>query len=221
LFFAIFVQSPVALYFTFYFQPFQRFGRHLYFGAECNSQCAEISCSETFFPFRASKRIENFPYSLKFFVGNRKMKLRPFGYIFLKAFLMAAILLILPFSLSLTEEKPAIIKSFEQNEKLQADADTLLPLFDGMPPVPVFLKDEPIISAGTNTERGVAYTDCEARIVPSIFVKRVFYQNANRIQLVNILKHELTHAWLCRRQLMAGHDARFREKFKQVGGFGN
>ncbi|CAN5276135.1 hypothetical protein BH10ACI1_BH10ACI1_21090 [soil metagenome] len=110
---------------------------------------------------------------------------------------------------------------FEYNAKLQNDADALLNLFDGMDSVPIFLKDEPIIKTGTNTERGVAYTTCDGNEFPKIFVKKIFYQKTNRIQLNNILKHELTHSWLCRQQLMSGHDARFRQKFEQIGGFGN
>lgn len=108
-----------------------------------------------------------------------------------------------------------------QNKKLQAEIDALLPLFDGMPPVPVYLTDKPVVKLGTNTEKAVAYTRCENRKYPSIFVKKIFYQTANRKMLVNILKHELTHAWLCRQEAPWGHDERFRRKFKQVGGFGN
>ncbi len=110
---------------------------------------------------------------------------------------------------------------YERSQKLQADTDALLPLFDKMPPVPVYLKDEVINKEGTNTERGVAYTTCENNNQPMIFVKKVFYEKANRKQLINILKHELTHAWQCRQQFTWGHDERFRKKFKQAGGFGN
>lgn len=121
----------------------------------------------------------------------------------------------------LTAEIVILGEKLDRNDKLQAETDALLPLFDQMSPVPVFLKDEPIIVSGTNTERGVAYTDCAAHDNPSIFVKKTFYQTANQIQLVNILKHELTHAWLCRQKLMSGHDEKFRQKFTQVGGVGN
>ena len=110
---------------------------------------------------------------------------------------------------------------FEHDDNLQAEADALLFLFDKMPPVPVYLKDEPMLKTGANTERGAAYTHCYSNRLPTIFVKKIFYQKANRKQLVNLLKHELTHAWLCRRQLMSGHDDNFRKKFKQVGGVGN
>lgn len=112
-------------------------------------------------------------------------------------------------------------KKFERVARLQNQADALLSLFDKMPSVPVFIKDEPILKGGTNVENGVAYNICENRNNPNIFVKKVFYEKANRKQLLNILKHELTHAWFCRQGIQAGHDARFREKFKQVGGFGN
>jgi len=112
-------------------------------------------------------------------------------------------------------------EKFETNDKLQDETDALLPLFDQMPPVSVYLKDEPIMKSGSSIESGVAYTDCAGHTRPTIFVKKDFYEKANRQQLVNILKHELTHAWLCRRQLMAGHDALFRQKFAAVGGFGN
>lgn len=112
-------------------------------------------------------------------------------------------------------------KKFESDKKLQAEADALLSLFDNMPSVKIYLKDEPIVKGGTNVENGVAYNVCENRNSPTIFVKKIFYRTANRKQLVNILKHELTHAWFCRQGIVAEHDARFREKFKQVGGFGN
>jgi len=77
------------------------------------------------------------------------------------------------------------------------------------------------LKSGTSIERGVAYTLCETSEKPVIFVKKSFYENTNRQQLVNILKHELTHAWLCRQNLMSGHDEIFRRKFAEVGGFGN
>lgn len=118
------------------------------------------------------------------------------------------------------ENKPEPDKKL-QDKKLQAETDALLPLFDDMPSVPVYPTDEPVIKSGTNTERAVAYTRCENRRFPSIFVKKNFYQKVNRRQLVNILKHELTHAWLCRQEMPWGHDERFRRKFKQIGGFGN
>jgi hypothetical protein len=120
-----------------------------------------------------------------------------------------------PFKTSPTAEKT------EQNEKLQAEADALLPLFDEMPPVTVSITDAPVLKSGSSIETGVAYTICEKKNQPDIFVKKVFYEKANRKQIVNILKHELTHAWQCRGEMMWGHDARFRKKFEEVGGFGN
>jgi hypothetical protein len=113
------------------------------------------------------------------------------------------------------------IKTPETDQKLQNETDALLNLFDKMPSVPVYLKDEPILKSGTNTEHGVAYTDCKNNRIPTIYIKRIFFANANNKQLTNILKHELTHAWLCRQGLMNGHDERFKKKFKEVGGFGN
>ena len=108
----------------------------------------------------------------------------------------------------------------ERNAKLQAETDGLLLLFDKMPSVPVYLSNEPI-QGGTNVEGGVAYNVCEDHKNPTIYVKKAFYAKANRKQLVNILKHELTHAYFCRQGIQAGHDERFRQKFTQVGGFGN
>ena len=113
------------------------------------------------------------------------------------------------------------VRRLESDDKLQAETDALLPLFENMPPVAVFLKNEPVLKTGSSIETGVAYTDCAAHLRPTIYIKKDFYEKTNRKQLVNILKHELTHAWLCRRQLMAGHDALFRRKFAAVGGFGN
>ncbi|MGC2235884.1 MAG: hypothetical protein WA584_06965 [Pyrinomonadaceae bacterium] len=118
-------------------------------------------------------------------------------------------------------KKDAPVEKFERDAKLQAESDALLPLFDNMPPVPVYVNDEQIIKKGTNTEKGIAYTDCKDHRVPTIFVKKSFYTKTNRKQIVNMLKHELTHAWLCRQEIMWGHDERFYKKFRQVGGFGN
>jgi hypothetical protein len=112
-------------------------------------------------------------------------------------------------------------QNFERSAKLQTETDALLPLFGKMPPVPVFLKDEIINKQGSSTERGVAYTACENKNQPTIFVKKVFFEKTNRKQLVNILKHELTHAYFCRQGVQEGHDALFRKKFTEVGGFGN
>lgn len=113
------------------------------------------------------------------------------------------------------------VGKFDRDDKLQAETDALLALFDNMPPVPVYLTDEPILKKGTNTETGFAYTHCYGHDTPSIFVKKIFYRKNNQKQIVNALKHELTHAWLCRQGVMWGHDERFRKKFRQVGGFGN
>lgn len=110
---------------------------------------------------------------------------------------------------------------YETNDKLQLQANTLLKLFGNMPQVPVYIRDEPIIKTGSETQKGVAYTTCVDKKNPTIFVKKIFFQKANDKQLTNILKHELVHAWFCRQGEIIGHDERFRKKFKEVGGFGN
>ena len=125
-----------------------------------------------------------------------------------------------PEQISNVAKTPVSVNKGERNPKLQSDADALLPLFDKMPSVPIFITNEAIQKGGTNIEGGVAYNVCESKN-PTIYMKRAFYQTANRKQLMNILKHELTHAYFCRQGVQAGHDARFREKFTQVGGFGN
>lgn len=117
--------------------------------------------------------------------------------------------------------KIEVKETHETNAKLQAAADALLPLFDKMPPVTVYLKDEIINPKGSNIERGVAYTTCERQKQPAIYLKKTFYTKANRRQLINILKHELTHSYFCRKGSQQGHDAQFRQKFTEVGGFGN
>lgn len=89
-----------------------------------------------------------------------------------------------------------------------------------MEPVPVYLSDETVAKAGDERARGVAYTVCRPGGRPEIFVKTAFLTR-NRKQTDNILKHELTHAWFCRRGIQAGHDDRFRRKFREVGGIGN
>ncbi len=139
----------------------------------------------------------------------------------LRCLLTALILLNLAPNTNLTEIVVVSGHNPEINADLQAKTDEFLALFDRMPPVSVYLKDEPILKSGTNTERGVAYTNCEKGAEPIVYIKKIFYEKANRKQLDNILKHELTHAWLCRQNLSAGHDHRFRAKFIQVGGFGN
>jgi hypothetical protein len=144
---------------------------------------------------------------------------------FTQAVFRSLLLLAIMFNLTLPQpffDETVSTESFETNDNLQSATDALLPLFDNMPRVPVYLKDEPMLKTGTNVERGAAYTHCFRNESPAIFMKKVFYQKANRLQLVNALKHELTHAWLCRQQLMSvGHGAAFREKFTQVGGVGN
>lgn len=109
-----------------------------------------------------------------------------------------------------------VSKDFE----LQKKADSFLYLLDKMPQVPVFLKDEPILKQGTNTEKGLAYTICESN-QPTIFVKKIFYQQKNFKQIDNVLKHELVHAYFCRQGVQVGHDKLWRDKFKSIGGFGN
>ena len=139
------------------------------------------------------------------------------------AALLFPALLLLPFPLSNplpTIEKPAAGQA-EYNEFLQTESDALLPLFDSMPPVAVYLTAQPILKSGSSVETGVAYTRCDSSEQPVIYIKKDFYEKTNRKQLVNILKHELTHAWLCRQNLMSGHDELFRRKFTAVGGFGN
>ena len=127
----------------------------------------------------------------------------------------------LPVTPKLKEKSPGSLAKIEFDEKLQSEADALLPLFDGMPPVTVYFAAEAIQKSGTSIETGVAYTQCQTPEKPVIYIKKEFYSRTNRRQLVNILKHELTHAWACRRNLMGGHDELFRRKFTAVGGFGN
>lgn len=147
---------------------------------------------------------------------------------FLRAVFKASLLLAVFFASSPHQHQPPLkesvnpIEAFEHDENLQSQADALLALFDNMPRVPVFIKDAPVFKNGTNTERGAAYTDCDRQQFPTVYVKKIFYQKANQKQLVNALKHELTHAWLCRQGLMSvGHGDLFRRKFTEVGGFGN
>lgn len=158
--------------------------------------------------------------------------------VFIILFLTVAGILVLLFTYYSAKEKtpPAVIEAKSETiptddspqkiqavtyTKLQKEADALLPLFENMPSVPVIITDEVVLKTGKNTERGVAYTNCGERQSPSILLKKTFYEKANRKQLNNILKHEMTHAWLCRKQQMSGHDERFKKKFKEVGGFGN
>lgn len=119
------------------------------------------------------------------------------------------------------ETRPLWRKGTRTVEKLNLETDRLLSLFDEMPRVPVYVTDEPILKNGSATQKGVAYTACEAKNDPTIFIKTAFYERANQRQMTNILKHELTHAWFCRQGIRAAHDERFRQKFREVGGFGN
>lgn len=104
--------------------------------------------------------------------------------------------------------------------KLQSQSDSYLKLFDNMPSVPVFVRDEPILRTGSETQKGVAYADCLNK-QPTIYVKKIFYDKANPKMLTNILKHELTHAYFCRQGHQQGHDELWRKKFREVGGIGN
>lgn len=112
-------------------------------------------------------------------------------------------------------------KKLIKDAKLQAISDSLLHLFDKMSSVPVYIVDEPIGRNGVNVEHSVAYAICENQNQPTVFIKKAFYEKRNTKQLVNILKHELTHAYFCRKGIQAGHDERFRQKFREVGGIGN
>jgi hypothetical protein len=109
----------------------------------------------------------------------------------------------------------------QRDAALQAEADRIAPLLGRMPRVGVFVVDEPIEKKGGETERGVAYTTCTPDKRPTVFLKKAFREKANDKQLVNILKHEMTHAWFCSQGVQTGHDARFRAKFREIGGFGN
>ena len=91
-----------------------------------------------------------------------------------------------------------------------------------MPSVPVYLTNAAVSKTGGKVEKGVAYTTCENAAKPEIWFKKDFALKTNQKQLTNIIKHELTHAWLCRQNEMAtGHGELFQKKFKSVGGFGN
>ena len=114
------------------------------------------------------------------------------------------------------------VKTPEQDLKLQAEADSYLNLFDNMPSVPVYLTNAAVSKSGGKVEKGVAYTTCESAARPEIWFKKDFALKTNPKQLTNIIKHELTHAWLCRQNEMgSGHGELFQKKFKSVGGFGN
>jgi hypothetical protein len=123
--------------------------------------------------------------------------------------------------LLVNKSNPILNDKVTKVAELQKKADSFLNLFDNMPTVSFYLKDEPILKTGTNTERGLAYTICEPNNNPIIFIKKVFYQTANQKQLNNVVKHELVHAWFCRKGVQVGHDAQFRRKFESIGGFGN
>ena len=61
-------------------------------------------------------------------------------------------------------------QNLDHDRKLQAEADSLLKLFNNMPQVPVYLKDEPIMKTGSETQRGLAYATCEPDRKPTIFI---------------------------------------------------
>jgi hypothetical protein len=117
--------------------------------------------------------------------------------------------------------KPVSEQKGLKDAKLQSQSDKLLPLFNNMPSVPVFTIDEPILKTGSETQKGVGYTVCLTGDKPIIYLKKEFLNKSNQKQLVNILKHELVHAWFCWQGVQVGHDERFRKKFKEVGGIGN
>ncbi len=120
----------------------------------------------------------------------------------------------------LLQKSDSRLERAERDGRLQAEADALLPFFDRMPPVPIYVKDEPILKSGTDTETANAYTHCDGNEAPLIFVKKTYYETAHQTRLTNTLKHEMTHAWLCRQRLMSsGHGELFRQKLKQIGGW--
>ena len=49
--------------------------------------------------------------------------------------------------------------------------------------------DEPVNHSRAGAEPGVAYAECDRKNVPTIYVKKEFYQKANPKMLTNILKH--------------------------------
>lgn len=124
-----------------------------------------------------------------------------------------------------TAPAPAVSRTPEQkgikDPEIQKEADRIVPLFGTMRKVEVYIVDEPIESRDASVEPGVAYTVCSPDKVPIIYLKRAFSTKAPKKQMTNILKHELTHAWFCTQGIRTDHDARFRAKLNEVGGFGN
>ena len=72
-----------------------------------------------------------------------------------------------------------------KDEKLQRQTDALVPLFGNFQSVPVFVVDEPVNHSKAGAEPGVAYADCDRKNVPTIYVKKEFYQKANSWLLGN------------------------------------
>ena len=71
---------------------------------------------------------------------------------------------------------PSQIKKGETDPQLQDQINSLLPLFDKMPVVPIFLTDEPILKSGSETQKGVGYTICNTKDNPTIYLKKDFFR---------------------------------------------
>jgi hypothetical protein len=94
--------------------------------------------------------------------------------------------------------------------EIQQYADSQLHLFDNMPQVPVYLRDEPM-----NEENPSAgYYDPNNDY---IVIKRVAYNQVRGGRFREIILHELTHAWVRRQGLDDGlHGPVFRKKLLEV-----
>lgn len=99
----------------------------------------------------------------------------------------------------------SILTPYNTEPKLQNYANSLLSThFDGMPSVPVYIKDQPIDDNGNSLARSLAYYSSatlnsikkRSKTAGYIVIKKSFLEKANEKELDNVLKHELIHAWL-------------------------
>lgn len=94
--------------------------------------------------------------------------------------------------------------------ELQALADSFLPLFDGMPPIPFYAQ-------GTKQHRCVrAHAKYITRQKCVIFSPR-YLREASRDHIEQTVKHELIHGWLHWRKRPHGHNETFVRKAIQLG----
>jgi hypothetical protein len=92
------------------------------------------------------------------------------------------------------EDGVAVEQISEDEMRLQILANNLLPLFDNMPPVPVYIRPAASEATFLKNPNAAAFHSTAGRIV---FKQEYYEANKENLQELGLLmKHELTHAWM-------------------------